>query len=131
MPGALPPVIGWAAVRGRLDAGAVALFLTVLLWQVPHFLAIAWVYRDQYARAGLRVLPVADPRGTRTARQMVLYALALVPVSLLPALLGMAGPAAAAARPKAGRVAIVPFTPEEIRLILPAAAGKGGAPAPR
>jgi heme o synthase len=97
VPGALPPVIGWCAVRGRVDSGALALFLIVFLWQVPHFLAIAWVYRDQYARAGLRVLPVEDPRGTRTARQMVLYTLALVPVSLLPAFLGMAGPAAAAA----------------------------------
>jgi protoheme IX farnesyltransferase len=96
VPGALPPVIGWVAVRGRLDAGAVSLFLIVFLWKVPHFLAIAWMYRDQYARAGLRVLPVGDPRGTRTARQMVLYTLALIPVSLLPAVLGMVGPAAAA-----------------------------------
>ena len=95
VPGALPPVIGWCAVCGRVDAGAVALFLIVFLWQVPHFLAIAWLYRGQYAAAGLRVLPVADPRGTRTARQMTLYALALVPVSLLPVFLGMAGPAAA------------------------------------
>jgi protoheme IX farnesyltransferase len=96
VPGALPPVIGWVAVRGRVDAGALVLFLIVFLWQVPHFLAIAWMYRDQYARAGLRVLPAADPRGTRTARQMVLYALVLVPVSLTPALLGMTGPAGAA-----------------------------------
>jgi protoheme IX farnesyltransferase len=97
VPGALPPVIGWAAVRGRLDAGVLALFLIVFLWQVPHFLAIAWVYRAQYAGAGLRVLPVVDPRGTRTARQMVLFALALLPVGLLPALLGISGPASAAA----------------------------------
>ena len=96
VPGALPPVIGWVAVRGRVDAGALVLFLIVFLWQVPHFLAIAWMYRDQYARAGLRVLPAADPRGTQTARQMVLYTLVLVPVSLLPALLGMTGPAGAA-----------------------------------
>jgi len=96
VPGALPPVIGWVAVRGRVDTGALVLFLIVFLWQVPHFLAIAWMYRDQYARAGLRVLPTADPRGTRTARQMVLYTLTLVPVGMVPALLGMTGPAAAA-----------------------------------
>jgi protoheme IX farnesyltransferase len=97
VPGALPPVIGWCVVRGRIDAGALALFLIVFLWQIPHFLVVAWIYRDQYAVAGLRVLPVVDPRGTRTARQMVLFTLALVPASLLPVLLGMAGPAAAAA----------------------------------
>src|SRR5262249_27643633 len=96
VPGALPPVIGWCAVRGRVDAGALALFLIGFLWQIPHFRAVPWAYRDQSARAGLRVLPVVDPRGTRTARQMVLYVLALVPVGLLPAALGMAGPAAAA-----------------------------------
>jgi protoheme IX farnesyltransferase len=96
IPGALPPVIGWAAVRGRVEVGALALFLIVFVWQVPHFLAIAWLYRREYARAGLRVLTVGDPRGTRTARQMVLYAMALVPVGLLPPVLGMAGPAAAA-----------------------------------
>jgi protoheme IX farnesyltransferase len=93
--GALPPVIGWCAVTGHFGAGALALFLILFLWQVPHFLAIAWIYRGQYARAGLRVLPAADPRGTRTARHMVVYTLALVPVSLLPVLLGMTGPAAA------------------------------------
>ena len=62
VPGALPPVIGWAAVRGTIDAEAVALFLILFLWQVPHFLAIAWIYREEYARAGLRMLPVVDPR---------------------------------------------------------------------
>jgi protoheme IX farnesyltransferase len=96
VPGALPPVIGWSAVTGRLDGGALALFLILFLWQVPHVLAIAWVYRGQYAAAGLRVLPAEDPRGVRTARQMVLSASALVPVGLLPALLGMASTAAAA-----------------------------------
>ncbi|MBY0524942.1 MAG: heme o synthase [Gemmataceae bacterium] len=92
VPGALPPVIGWTAVRGTIDAEAIALFLIVFLWQVPHFLAIAWIYRDQYAQAGMLMLPVVDREGTRTSRQMVRYCLALIPVSLLPALLGMAGP---------------------------------------
>ena len=64
VPGALPPVIGWTAVTGTLDAAAVVLFLIVFLWQVPHFLAIAWIYREDYARAGLKMLPVVD-RGRR------------------------------------------------------------------
>jgi protoheme IX farnesyltransferase len=93
VPGALPPVIGWTAARGAIDPEAIALFLIVFLWQVPHFLAIAWIYRDQYARAGMMMLPVVDPDGTRTSRQMVRYCLALIPVSLLPAVLDMAGPA--------------------------------------
>lgn len=92
VPGALPPVIGWTAVRGSIDPEAVALFLIVFLWQVPHFLAIAWIYRDQYAQAGLQMLPVVDPAGVRTSRQMVRYCLVLIPASLMPAALGMAGP---------------------------------------
>jgi protoheme IX farnesyltransferase len=91
VPGALPPVIGWAAARGSLDMGAAALFLIVFLWQVPHFLAIAWIYRDDYARAGLQMLPVDDPRGGRTSSTMVTYCLTLIPVSLIPAVLGSAG----------------------------------------
>lgn len=85
VPGALPPVIGWAAVRGELGAGAWALFLIVFFWQVPHFLAIAWLYRDDYAAGGLKMLTANDPAGDRTARQMLIYLLALIPVSLLPA----------------------------------------------
>jgi protoheme IX farnesyltransferase len=92
VPGALPPVIGWTAVTGRLDAGALALFLIVFVWQVPHFLAIAWMYRDDYVRAGFRMLPVGDTRGDLTGREMVRYCLALIPVSLLPTALGLAGP---------------------------------------
>jgi len=92
VPGALPPVIGWAAARSPLGPEAAALFLIVFLWQVPHFLAIAWIYRDDYARAGLRMLPVADPRGGVTGLYMVAYCLALVPASLLPVLFGGAGP---------------------------------------
>jgi protoheme IX farnesyltransferase len=91
VPGALPPVIGWAAVRGRFDGGALALFLIVFVWQVPHFLAIAWMYRDDYAKGGLAMLTVRDRRGDRTAEQMLLYGLTLVPVSLTPALGGLAG----------------------------------------
>jgi protoheme IX farnesyltransferase len=92
VPGALPPVIGWTAVRGRLEADAVILFLIIFFWQVPHFLAIAWLYRRDYKRAGLCMLPVVDPRGRITSRQMVLYCLALLSISLLPALRGSAGP---------------------------------------
>jgi protoheme IX farnesyltransferase len=92
VPGALPPVIGWTAVRGRIDPEAVALFLILFLWQVPHFLAIAWIYRDEYGRAGLCMLPVFDRDGTETGRQMVLYCLALIPASLVPVALGLSGP---------------------------------------
>ena len=91
VPGALPPLIGWAAARGTLDVAAASLFLIVFLWQLPHFLAIAWLYREDYARAGLPMLPVVDPDGASTARQSLLYATALVPVSILPSALGMTG----------------------------------------
>jgi protoheme IX farnesyltransferase len=92
VPGALPPVIGWVAVRGSVGPEAVALFLILFLWQVPHFLAIAWIYRDDYARAGLRMLPVGDRGGGMTGRQMVNYSFVLIPVSLAPVFLGRAGP---------------------------------------
>jgi protoheme IX farnesyltransferase len=91
VPGAVPPTIGWAAARGSLDSEALALFLIVFLWQVPHFLAIAWIYRDQYARAGLRVLPVLDPQGVQTGKQMIRYTLALIVASLMPWVLGIGG----------------------------------------
>jgi protoheme IX farnesyltransferase len=91
VPGALPPLIGWTAGRGAIDAGGWALFAIVFLWQIPHFMAIAWMYRDDYRRAGFPMLPVIEPDGARTGRQAVLYALALVPVSLVPALVGVAG----------------------------------------
>ncbi len=90
IPGALPPVIGWAAARGGLSQGAWVLFAIVFLWQLPHFLAIAWIYRDDYARAGFLMLPVIEPDGRSTARQAVFYCAALVPVSLAPTLLGLA-----------------------------------------
>ena len=89
IPGALPPVIGWAAARGSLSQGAWVLFAIVFLWQLPHFLAIAWMYREDYARAGFPMLPVIEPDGRSTARQAVFYCAALLPVSLGPTLLGM------------------------------------------
>ena len=91
IPGALPPVIGWAAATGRLGIEAWALFLILFLWQFPHFLAIAWIYREDYERGGHKMLPSVDPSGIITGRQSVLYALALVPASLLPTVVGMAG----------------------------------------
>lgn len=89
IPGALPPVIGWAAARDGLSQGAWVLFGIVFLWQLPHFLAIAWIYREDYARAGFPMLPVIEPDGRSTARQAVFYCSALLPVSLAPTLLGM------------------------------------------
>jgi len=91
VPGALPPVIGWAAATGTITLPALVLFGIVFLWQMPHFLAIAWMYRDDYTRAGIPLLPVLEPDGRRTGLQALLYAAALWPVSLLPALVGLAG----------------------------------------
>ena len=91
IPGALPPVIGWAAAQNSISQGAWVLFGIVFLWQLPHFLAIAWIYRDDYARAGFPMLPVIEPDGRSTARQAVLYALATLPLSLAPTLVGMTG----------------------------------------
>jgi protoheme IX farnesyltransferase len=92
IPGALPPVAGWAAARGELGIEAWVLFAIMYLWQIPHSLAIGRVYRDDYARAGIRVLPVVDPDGVSTASHVVSNTLALVPVALLPTLIGLAGP---------------------------------------
>ena len=92
VPGALPPVAGWAAAHGDLTLGAWVLFGILFLWQVPHTLAIARLYREDYARAGVRVLPVIDPDGASTDRQIVLGSLALLSVSLLPAAIGWTGP---------------------------------------
>lgn len=90
-PGAAPPLIGWAAARGSLAAEAWILYAILFLWQFPHFLAIAWMYREDYARGGICMLPVVDPSGAATFRQILLTAVALVPVSLLPAVVGVAG----------------------------------------
>src|SRR5881397_4013881 len=91
VPGALPPVTGWVAARDDVGAGAWILFGILFLWQLPHTLAIARLYRDDYARAGVRLLPVIDPDGTSTERQIVTGCLALLGVSLLPTLIGLAG----------------------------------------
>ena len=90
-PGAVPPLIGWAAARGRLDPGAWVLFAILFLWQFPHFHAIAWMYREDYGRAGIRMLPVVDPEGRATFTQIIGCAAALIPVSLLAAVTGLAG----------------------------------------
>jgi protoheme IX farnesyltransferase len=90
-PGAMPPLLGWTAASNQLDAGAWVLFAILLLWQFPHFLAIAWMYREDYARAGIVMLPVVEPAGHITARQIVLYTTTLIPVSLLPTLIGITG----------------------------------------
>ena len=89
--GALPPMIGWAGARGTLTVESTVLFLILFFWQLPHFLAIAWIYREDYARADFAMTAVADPDGTRTARQIIIYSLALVLVSLMPTLLGLTG----------------------------------------
>ncbi len=91
VPGALPPVIGWGAARGELGLEAWVLFGILFLWQIPHSLAIARLYRDDYARAGIRVLPVVEPDGGSTGRQIVSNCLALLAVGLLPTLIGLAG----------------------------------------
>lgn len=90
-PGAMPPLMGWTAARGEIDTGAWVLFAILFLWQFPHFLAIAWMYREDYGRAGIRMLPVVEPDGRVTGQQIIAYALMLVPVSLLPAFLGISG----------------------------------------
>jgi len=91
VPGALPGLIGWAAVHGDVGPLPSTLFWIVFFWQIPHFLAIAWIYRDDYARAGYRMLPAVDPEGISTGRQAVLGATTLIPVSLIPYFAGLAG----------------------------------------
>jgi len=91
IPGAVPPLIGWVAARGSLSREAWLLFAIMVLWQFPHFLAIAWMYREDYARAGIRMLPVVDPQGARTFRQIIGCAIVLLPVSLFMTLWGAAG----------------------------------------
>ena len=92
VPGAIPPVMGWTAASGSLGAPAGVLFAILFLWQLPHFLAIAWIFRDDYRRGGFPMLPVVDPEGLTTGHQVALYCAALVPVSLLPTVLGLTGP---------------------------------------
>jgi heme o synthase len=90
-PGAMPPLIGWAAARGRLDPEAWALYLIVFLWQFPHFMAIAWMYREDYLRAGYQVLPAQRSRARFVTWQSFVFSLALVPVALIPGLAGDSG----------------------------------------
>ena len=97
IPGAMPPLIGYAAASHGIDAGAIALFLILFVWQFPHFDSIAWMYRDDYARGGIRMLPVIDPDGESTVRRVVVCSLLLIPISLLPLFLGMTGALYAAA----------------------------------
>jgi len=92
IPGALPPLMGWTAARGAISGEGWCLFATLFFWQLPHFLAIAWIYREDYARAGFAMLPVTDPTGARTGRQALCHTLGLLPVSLCPCLFGLAGP---------------------------------------
>lgn len=90
-PGAMPPLLGWTAARGKVEIEALVLFTIVFIWQFPHFQAIAWLYRDDYAAGGIKMLPVVDQAGHRVVRQMLAYSSVLIPVSLLPAGLHMAG----------------------------------------
>ena len=92
VPGALPPVMGWTAARGELTGESWALFAILAFWQMPHFFAIAWIYRDEYAKAGFKMLPVVDPDGRRTGQQAISHTLALLAVSLSPFIFGLAGP---------------------------------------
>jgi protoheme IX farnesyltransferase len=91
IPGAMPPLIGYAAAADRLTAEAWVLYAILFLWQFPHFYAIAWMYREDYSRAGIRMLPVVEPDGQSTSRQILIYSALLIPISLLPNWLGMAG----------------------------------------
>jgi len=90
-PGAMPGVLGWTAARGRLEWGALVIFAIVFFWQFPHFFSIAWLYREDYESGGVRMLPVVEQDGKSTARQILLYSIGLIPISLLPSFLGMAG----------------------------------------
>lgn len=90
-PGALPPLIGWTAARGQIEWAGVALFAILFVWQFPHFMAIAWLYREDYGRAGIRMLPVVQPDGWSTVLEALVYAVLMIPVSLLPVYLHIAG----------------------------------------
>jgi len=91
-PGAMGPLLGWTAARGRIEWPAIALFAILFVWQFPHFMAISWMYREDYARAGIRMLPVVQPDGLSTVVEALFYAVLMIPVSLAPWKLGLAGP---------------------------------------
>jgi protoheme IX farnesyltransferase len=93
IPGAMPPLMGWTASYGALDWGGLVLFTILFLWQIPHFLAIAWIYREDYARAGLPILTVIDEKGSLTSKQVLLYSSVLLPLSLMPSIVGVTGAA--------------------------------------
>jgi len=90
-PGAMPGVLGWTAARGRLEWGTLVLFAILFVWQFPHFFSIAWLYREDYARGGVRMLPVVEQDGRSTARRILAYSVVLIPISLVPSFMGMAG----------------------------------------
>jgi heme o synthase len=90
-PGAMPGVLGWTAARGKLEWGALVMFAIVFFWQFPHFFSIAWLYLEDYAAGSIRMLPVVEPDGKSTSRQILLYSIALIPVTLTPTLLGLSG----------------------------------------
>ena len=91
VPGALPVLIGWTASHGSVALGGATLFTIVFLWQIPHFMAIAWLYRDDYGKAGFPMLPVIEPEGRRAGRHAVMYSLALLPASVVPTVVGVSG----------------------------------------
>lgn len=91
IPGALPPVLGWAAVQGSIGREALAISLILFIWQPPHFLSIAYLYRKEYARAGLFMLPAMDPSGRMMSRQLIVYGATLIPVSMYPSMIGLTG----------------------------------------
>ena len=93
VPGAFPPLMGWTAAHGSVSIEGLLLFAILLLWQIPHFLAIAWIYREDYARAELPILSVVDEKGSATAKQIILYSIALLPLTLVPSVWGMMGQA--------------------------------------
>jgi protoheme IX farnesyltransferase len=90
-PGAMPGVLGWTAVRGKLEWGTLVLFAILFVWQFPHFFSIAWLYREDYANGGVKMLPVVEDDGRSTARRILIYSIALIPISVLPSFMGMAG----------------------------------------
>ncbi len=90
-PGAMPGVLGWTAVRGQLEWGTLILFAILFVWQFPHFFSIAWLYREDYAKGGIKMLPVVEEDGRSTARRILAYSIILIPLSLLPTFMGMAG----------------------------------------
>ncbi len=118
IPGAMPGVLGWTAARGHLEWGALVMFAIVFFWQFPHFYSIAWLYREDYAAGSIRMLPAVEQDGARTGRRIILYSLALIPVSLAPVIFGMSGRVYAAGAMVMG-IALCYFGARLARLGLP------------